>query len=120
MESHFPHAPPLSNLLAFLSNVMPFCFWLVVAFEILIGSHLRPRHFFSLFFVDQFVGTLKDRYIRKVPLPRAPQIQHASHTTTAAHNICYLAQVLRISTWSDLARSLAGLGGERSSPFPSC
>ncbi len=45
MESRFPHAPPLSNLLAFLSLVTPACFWLVVAFEILISSHLRPRHF---------------------------------------------------------------------------
>jgi hypothetical protein len=45
MESHFPHAPPLSNLLAFLSSVTPACFWLVVAFEISVGSHLRPRRF---------------------------------------------------------------------------
>ncbi len=43
MESCFPHAPPQSNLLAFLSSVMPACFWLVVAFEILIGGCLRPR-----------------------------------------------------------------------------
>ena len=46
MESHFPHTPPLSNLLAFLSSIMPACFWLVVAFEILIGSHSRPQFFF--------------------------------------------------------------------------
>jgi hypothetical protein len=40
--------PPLSNLLAFLSSVTPACFWLVVAFEISIGSHLRPRRFLLL------------------------------------------------------------------------
>jgi hypothetical protein len=32
------------------------------------------------------VGTLKDRYVHKVPLPRAPRIQHASHVTTPAHD----------------------------------
>ncbi len=50
MESRFPHAPPLWNLLAFLSSVMPTCFCLVVAFEISIGSHLRPQRFLILFF----------------------------------------------------------------------
>ncbi len=48
MESHFPHAPPLPNLLAFLFYFTPMCFWLVVVFEILIGSHLRPRRFLLL------------------------------------------------------------------------
>jgi hypothetical protein len=28
------------------------------------------------------VGTLKDGYIRKVPLPQAPKIQHASHISS--------------------------------------
>jgi hypothetical protein len=51
MESHFPYAPPLSNLLAFLSSFTPACFWLVVVFEILIGSHLRPRRFFYFYFL---------------------------------------------------------------------
>ncbi len=37
------------------------------------------------------VGTLKDGYIRKVPLLRASRIQHASHMTTVAHDTCYLA-----------------------------
>jgi hypothetical protein len=46
MESHFPHAPPLPNLLAFLSSFTPACVWLVVAFETSIGSHLRPQRFF--------------------------------------------------------------------------
>jgi hypothetical protein len=49
MESHFPHTPPLPNLLPFLSSFTPTCFWLVVAFEILIGSHLRPQNFFLFF-----------------------------------------------------------------------
>ncbi len=51
MESHFPHAPPQSNLLAFLSSVMPVCFWLVDAFEISIGSHLRPQCFILFYFI---------------------------------------------------------------------
>jgi hypothetical protein len=63
------------------------------------------------------VGTLKDGYIRKVPLPQAPWIQHSSHMTTVAHDTCYLAQVPRIPTWSDLTRSLAGLGRRTLLPF---
>ncbi len=63
------------------------------------------------------VGTLKDGYVCKVPLPRAPRIQHASHITTVARNTCYLAQVPRIPTWSDLTRSLAGLGRRTLLPF---
>ncbi len=51
MESHFPHAPPLLNLLAFLSSVMHACFWLVVAFEISVSSHLRPRRFYIVTFL---------------------------------------------------------------------
>jgi hypothetical protein len=47
------------------------------------------------------VGTLKDGYVRKVPLPQAPRIQHTSHMTTVAHNTCYLAQVPRIPMWSN-------------------
>jgi hypothetical protein len=63
------------------------------------------------------VGTLKDGYICKLPLPQAPQIQHASHMTTVAHDTCYLAQVPRIPTWGDLMRSLAGLGRRMLLPF---
>ncbi len=63
------------------------------------------------------VGTLKDGYVRKVPLPRAPRIQHTSHMTTVAHDTCYLAQVPRIPMWSDLTRSLAGLGSRTLLPF---
>jgi hypothetical protein len=55
------------------------------------------------------VGTLKDGYIRKVPLPRVPRIQYA--------DTCYSAQVPRIPTWSDLTRSLAGLGRSMLRPF---
>jgi hypothetical protein len=60
------------------------------------------------------VGTLKDGYVCKVALPWAPRIQHASHVT---RNTCHLAQVPRIPTWSDLTRSLAGLGRRALLPF---
>jgi hypothetical protein len=63
------------------------------------------------------VGTLKDGYVRKVPLPRAPQGQHANHVTTELHDTCYLPQVPCIPTWSDLTRSLAGLGRKALLPF---
>jgi hypothetical protein len=56
------------------------------------------------------VGTLKDGYVPNVPLPRAPRIQHAGHTGHVTHDTCYLAQVPRIAMWSDLTKSLAGLG----------
>jgi hypothetical protein len=69
------------------------------------------------------VGTLKDGYIRKVPLPRVPvllprvpRIQSASHMCHT-HDTCYLRQVPRIPTWSDLTRSLAGLGRSMLRPF---
>jgi hypothetical protein len=63
------------------------------------------------------VGTLKDGYVHKVPLPQAPWIQRTSQQTTVAHDACYLAQVPRIPTWSDLTRSLAGLGRKMLPPF---
>ena len=63
------------------------------------------------------VGTLKDGYVRKVPLPRAPRIQHTSHVTNVTHDTCYLAQVPHIPTWSDLTGSLAGLGRRALLPF---
>jgi hypothetical protein len=63
------------------------------------------------------VGTLKDGYVCKEPLPRAPRIQHTSHMTTVAQDTCYLAHVPRIPTWSDLTRSLAGLGRRTLLPF---
>ncbi len=34
------------------------------------------------------VGTLKDRYVRKVPLPKAPRIQSASHVTSHGAVTC--------------------------------
>ncbi len=49
MESDFSHAPPWSNLLAFLSFFTPAGFWLVVAFEISIDGPLRPRRKFFIF-----------------------------------------------------------------------
>jgi hypothetical protein len=65
------------------------------------------------------VGTLKDGYVRKVPLPRAPRIQSASHVCDTL-DTCYLAQVTRIPTWSDLARSLADLGRRTLMPLSLC
>jgi hypothetical protein len=76
------------------------------------------------------VGTLADGYVRKVPLPRVPvlvpgvpvrlprvpRIQSASHMCHT-HDTCYYEQVPRIPTWSDLARSLAGLGRSMLRPF---
>jgi hypothetical protein len=65
------------------------------------------------------VGTLKDRYIRNVPLPRVPRIQSASLATLEpsrcimagnASAITYYSQVPRVSTWSNLTRSLSGFG----------
>jgi hypothetical protein len=49
------------------------------------------------------VGTLKDGYVRNVPLPRAPQIQSANHVTSKkrvtidSQDTCYL-QVPRVPT----------------------
>ncbi len=51
------------------------------------------------------VGTLKGGYVHNVPLPRVPQVQSASHMT----GTCY-SQVPRVPTWSNLTRSLEGLG----------
>jgi hypothetical protein len=64
------------------------------------------------------VGTLKDGYVYKEPLLRAPRIQHASHASHVTWDIGYLAQVPDISTWSDLTGSLAGLGRRALIPFP--
>ena len=69
------------------------------------------------------VGTLKDGYIRKVPLPRIPRIQSPSAlvanvatATSNSHDTCYL-QVPRVPTWSDIWRSLSGLGQILLRPF---
>ena len=72
------------------------------------------------------VGTLKDGYIRKVPLPRVPQIQQSTSVqhvvasvvpaTRISSDTCYL-QVPRVPTWSDLVRSLSGLGRRSLRPF---
>jgi hypothetical protein len=62
------------------------------------------------------VGTLDGGYVRNIPLPRVPQVQSASLVTStscktmdSAIDSCY-SQVPCVPTWSDLARSLAGLG----------
>ncbi len=51
------------------------------------------------------VGTLEGGYVHNVPLPRVSLVQSASHMT----DTCY-SQVPRVPTWSNLTRSLAGLG----------
>jgi hypothetical protein len=69
------------------------------------------------------IGTLNDGYIRKVPLPKPPWLQSASHVTSygavmrdtvtepiTAPLTCY-SQVTHVPTWSNLMmRLLAGLG----------
>jgi hypothetical protein len=63
------------------------------------------------------VETLEGGYVHNVPLPRVPQLQSASLMTskTGIQDTCY-SQVTRIPTWSDLTRSLAGMGS-RMLPF---
>ena len=56
------------------------------------------------------VGTLKNEYVRNVPLPRAPRIQSASHVTNQPHTDTCYSQESRVPMWCDLFRSLAGLG----------
>ncbi len=63
------------------------------------------------------VGTLKDGYVCKVPLPRAPRKQYANSVTPMEHDTGYSAQVPRIPTWSDITRSLVGLGRRTLLPF---
>ncbi len=82
------------------------------------------------------VRTLKDGYIRNVPLPRVPRIQSASLATLApsrcimvghepsrcimvghAPAITYYSQVPQVPTWSDLTRSLSGFDRRTLLPF---
>ena len=56
------------------------------------------------------VGTLKNGYVRNVPLPRAPRIQSASRVTNQPHTSTCYSQEARVPMWCDLVRSLAGLG----------
>jgi hypothetical protein len=62
--------------------------------------------------ISTTVGTLDGGYLRKVPLPRAPQLQSTALVTCAAPrescDTCYL-QVPQISMWSDLDRSHLGV-----------
>jgi hypothetical protein len=59
------------------------------------------------------VGTLNDKYVRKVPLPHAPLIQSTRLVTrnvTATcdtGNTCYLGHVTRILRWHDQPRLIA-------------
>ena len=69
------------------------------------------------------VGTLKDGYLRKVPLPRAPLRQSpelAAVATDRPYPDCQIAtlvpgysQVPRVPTWSELTHSLFGDLGAR-------
>jgi len=67
------------------------------------------------------VGTLKDGYIQRVPLPRVPRIQSAKQIAQSAISVdcatthrnpthtSYLP-IERIPTWSELIESLSGFG----------
>jgi hypothetical protein len=63
------------------------------------------------------VGTLDGVYVQNIPLPRVPRLQSASLVTskTGIQDTC-CSQVPRVSTWSDLTRSLACMG-RRMLPF---
>ena len=66
-------------------------------------------------FVTSPVGTLQNGYLRKVPLPRVPQVQRASPTAVAAtlienpHDTGYLPD-LRIPLYNNLSRLLLDVG----------
>jgi hypothetical protein len=60
------------------------------------------------------VGTLKDGYIQRVPLPRVPRVQSTSPVACATihrnpTHTGYLP-IVRIPTWSDLIGTLSGVG----------
>ncbi len=68
--------------------------------------------------LNRCVGTLKNGYVRNIPLPRVlqPQVQSASLVTSSTsqvtadpHDTCY-SQVPCVPMWGNLARFLAGLG----------
>ncbi len=69
------------------------------------------------------VGTLYDRYLRKVPLPRAPRIKSPDHVpshiqvTRCDNSNTGYSQVPWIPTWSDLTRLLVCLGRTKILPF---
>ena len=64
--------------------------------------------------ISTHVGTLKDGYIRRVPLPRVPRIQSTSPVACATihRNPTHTgySPIARIPTWSDMIESLSGLG----------
>ena len=79
-----------------------------------------PAHFVSSHWSRQFltvltVGTLQNGYLRKVPLPRVPQVQRASPTAVAAtllvnpHDTGYLPDP-RIPLYNNLSRLLLAVG----------
>jgi len=63
------------------------------------------------------VGTLKDGYLRKVPLPRAPLRQSPELVIAAAVShgtlVPAYSQVPRVPTWSELTKSFFGDRGAR-------
>jgi hypothetical protein len=61
----------------------------------------RALSIMSVGYLILVVGTLKDGYIQKLPLPRIPRIQSASHMCHK-HDTCYSEQVTGIPMWSDL------------------
>jgi hypothetical protein len=62
------------------------------------------------FFAAVAVGTLKEGYVRNVPLLQVPLIQSTSLATgREPFNTCY-SQVPRVPTWGNITRLLAGLG----------
>jgi hypothetical protein len=100
------HIPLLKQLVAILSNFLMGLGWIAAP-----DVNLQPL------INTIVVGTLKDGYVRKVPLPRAPRVQHANSVTHPEHDTCYLIQVPHIPTWRDLTRSLADLGRRTLLPF---
>jgi hypothetical protein len=60
------------------------------------------------------VGTLEDGYIRRVPLPRVPRVQSASHLVTEPVTMNPVhtgySPIARIPTWSEMIESLSGFG----------
>ena len=64
---------------------------------------------------DVVVGTLQNGYLRKVPLPRVPQVQRASPTPVAVtllanpHDTGYLPDP-RIPLYTNLSRLLLAVG----------
>jgi hypothetical protein len=82
--------------------------------EIESGVEVDDNDAFVCEVTDENVGTLKDGYIRRVPLPRVPRIQSTSPVACATihrnpTHTGYLP-IVRIPTWSDMIGLLSGIG----------